>query len=98
MPTIVERYEQRFPKSAQLYEQGKTLIPGGGHQSRTVRPFPIYVEHAEGALKWDVDGNEIVDYMMGYGALITGHAHPRIVEAVGARLSQGTHMGSATRL
>lgn len=98
MATIVERYMQKFRKSGELFQKGKDLIPGGGHQSRTVKPFPVYVERGQGALKWDVDGNELVDYMMGYGALILGHAHPKVNEAVARRLSQGTHMGTATPL
>ncbi len=98
MATIVERYMQKFRKSGELFQKGKDLIPGGGHQSRTVKPFPVYVERGQGALKWDVDGNELVDYMMGYGALILGHAHPKVNEAVARRLAQGTHMGTATPL
>ena len=98
MATIVERYRQRFRKSGELFEHGRTLVAGGGHQSRIGQPHLVYVEHAQGALKWDVDGNELVDYSMGYGALILGHAHPKITEAVGRRLSQGTHMSTATPL
>ena len=98
MATIVERYREKFRKSGEMFERGSDLMPGGGHQSRTVYPHPVYVEHGKGALKWDVDGNELVDYMMGYGALILGHAHPRVTEAVSRRLSQGTHMGTATPL
>ena len=98
MSAIVERYVRKFAKSGQLNERGRQLTPGGAHTSRVQHPFPVYVEHAQGALKWDVDGNELVDYMMGYGALILGHAHPRVNEAVSQRLSQGTHMGTATPL
>ncbi len=98
MATILERYHRKFRKSGELYEQGKTLIPGGGHQSRLVRPYPVYAERGQGALKWDVDGNELVDYMMGFGALLLGHAHPKINEAISRRLSQGTHMGTVTPL
>ena len=98
MSTILERYVRKFAKSGQLNEQGRQLTPGGAHTSRLQHPFPVYVEHAQGALKWDVDGNELVDYMMGYGALILGHAHPRVNEAVSQRLSEGTHMGTATPL
>ena len=98
MATTLERYRQKFRKSEELYEQGRSVIAGGGHQSRPVYPFPVYVDHGQGALKWDVDGNELVDYMMGYGALIAGHAHPKITEAISRRLSQGTHMGTATPL
>ena len=98
MSTILERYVRKFAKSGRLNEQGRQLTPGGAHTSRLQHPFPVYVEHAQGALKWDVDGNELVDYMMGYGALILGHAHPTVNEAVSQRLSEGTHMGTATPL
>ena len=98
MATILERYTEKFRKSGDLFEKGKDLIPGGGHQSRLVRPHPIYVDEARGALKWDADGNELIDYMMGFGALILGHAHPTVVDAVAQRLSNGTHMGTLTQL
>ena len=96
MSTIVERYTEKFKTSGQLSDRGYEIIPNGAHLSRPLRPHPVYVEHAQGGRKWDVDGNEIVDFMMGYGALILGHSHPRINEALSQRLTQGTHMGAAT--
>ena len=45
------------------------------HQGRFVSPFPIVVDHAEGPFKYDVDGNRLIDYMMGHGSLLMGHAH-----------------------
>ncbi len=98
MATILERYRQKFRRSGELFEEGKGVIAGGGHQSRMVRPHPIFVDEARGALKWDADGNELIDYMMGFGALILGHVHPAVTEAVARRLNQGTHMGTATPL
>ena len=98
MATIVERYAQKFRTSGELAEKAKSVIPGGGHQSRAVHPFPIFVDEGRGALKWDVDGNELVDYMMGYGSLLLGHAHPTVTEAVAKRLELGTHMGTPTSL
>ena len=98
MATILERYTEKFRGSAELFERGKEAIPGGGHQSRVVRPFPIFVDEAKGALKWDADGNELVDYMMGYGAMLMGHVHPTVTEAVARRLEQGTLMGTTTQL
>ena len=89
---------QKFRKSGEIYQRGRESIPGGGHQTRLVRPFPVYVDEARGALKWDADGNELVDYMMGFGALLLGHAHPTVTDAVSRRLSQGTHMGTSTQL
>ncbi len=98
MPGIVERYAQKFQTSGRMYARGGEVVAGGGHQSRTVHPHPVYVDEARGALKWDVDGNELVDYMVGFGALLLGHGHPAVTEAVAARVGKGTHMGSVSSL
>jgi len=98
MSAIVDRYVEKFGKSAELFRRGSASIPGGGHQSRVVLPFPHYVNEAKGALKWDVDGNELVDYVIGFGSLILGHARAEVVEATSAQLSKGTHMGTPTEL
>jgi glutamate-1-semialdehyde 2,1-aminomutase len=45
---------------------------------------------------WDIDGNEYVDYHNGYGVMVMGHAHPKIVEAVRARVALGTHFAQPT--
>ena len=98
MATILERYQEKFAKSAEIFESAVQRVPTGGHQSRVVRPFPLYVDDARGALKWDADGNEIIDFIMGYGALILGHAHPTVVDAVSERLNHGTIMAGASQL
>ena len=98
MATIIERYIQKFRRSGDLYERGKSSIPSGGHGSRTVHPHLVFMDYGEGAVKHDVDGNEFIDYMMGYGALLLGHAHPAVTDAVAERLSKGTHMGSNTEV
>ncbi len=98
MSTIVGRYVEKFGRSRELYERAVNIVPSGGHMSRRVDPFPVYVDEADGAVKTDADGNELIDFMMGYGALLLGHAHPAVTDAVANRLSKGTHMGSATAL
>ena len=98
MPTIVERYTQKFRGSAELAEQGRDAVPGGAHLTRPISPHPVFVDEARGPLKWDADGNELVDYMMGYGALLLGNAHPTITKAVAERLGQGTHMGTPSQM
>ena len=98
MPSIVERYTQKFRTSGEMYKRGAEVVAGGGHQSRTVLPHPVYVDEAKGALKWDVDGNELVDHMIGYGALLLGHGHPAVTDAVTARIAKGTHMGTISSL
>jgi glutamate-1-semialdehyde 2,1-aminomutase len=63
-----------------------------------MEPHPIYVERAAGSRKWDVDGNEYVDYLGGHGALILGHNHPVVLEAVTAQSLKGAHYGSSHAL
>ena len=90
MATLDDRYRQMFPQSARAYEEAKGLFPGGiTHQNRYASPFPVYFTHASGGLKWDLDGHEVIDYVMGNGALILGHTHPQIVAAVTAQMAQG---------
>jgi glutamate-1-semialdehyde 2,1-aminomutase len=93
---IETEYRARTPGSAQLYAEACKAIPAGlTHDSRTLLPYPVYAARAAGARKWDVDGNEYVDYFGGHGALLLGHAHPAVVEAVQAQVTQGTHWGSS---
>ena len=63
-----------------------------------MRPFPLYVDHAQGSRKWDVDGNELICYVMGHGALLLGHNHPRVQEAAMTQLGKGTHYGAGHEL
>ena len=93
---VESEYRERTRRSAQLYAEACKVIPAGlTHDSRTLLPYPIYAARAAGARKWDVDGNEYVDYFGGHGALLLGHAHPAVVEAVQAQVTQGTHWGSS---
>jgi len=75
----------------------RALAGGATHVARSYRPA-IHVERASGARKWLVDGRELVDYTMGHGALLLGHAHPAVVEAVERQLRCGTHFGAGSRL
>ena len=97
MATILEEYIRKHPGSASRYEEAKDIFPGGvTHDTRYVSPFPIFVTHGNGPLKWDVDGNEYVDYVSGHGALILGHSHPEIASAVANQVTRGTHLGANT--
>ena len=99
LSTIEARYCERTKRSAQLYEQARQVIPAGlTHDSRTTLPYPIYAARAAGPRKWDVDGNEYVDYFGGHGALLLGHSHPAVVEAVQRQVALGTHWGASHEL
>ena len=92
-------YREQFPRSAELYERASGLFPSGvTHDGRYLKPFPPYVERAAGSKKYAVDGHEIIDYWMGHGALLLGHSHPAIVEAVQRQMALGTHYGACHEL
>ena len=92
-------YLQKTPKSRALYERALGVFPSGvTHDVRFLKPYPISISHALGSHKWDVDGNEYVDYFGGHGSLILGHNHPAVVEAVKEQLSRGTHFGASHEL
>jgi glutamate-1-semialdehyde 2,1-aminomutase len=99
LPTVIDRYVEMHSGSRRLHEQALHLFPDGvTHDIRHQSPFPLYVERAADSRKWDVDGNEIVDYVMGHGALLLGHQHPAVVEAVTAQAQRGTHYGASHEL
>ena len=90
-----QTYKDQRPKAVELYGQARELIAGGvGHDVRHNPLAPIYIEHARGSRKWDVDGNEYIDYGMGNGALILGHAHPAAIQAVQSIVENGLHFGN----
>src|ERR1700730_13854674 len=92
--TLQQLYEAKFAGSRRRYEQAKTLFPDGvTHDLRKLEPFPVYVSHALGARKWDVDGHELIDYWSGHGSLLLGHCHPDVVAAVQRQAGLGTHLG-----
>jgi glutamate-1-semialdehyde 2,1-aminomutase len=96
MPTILEEYIARHPGSAQRYSEAVQVFPGGvTHDNRYAQPFPLYITHGTGPRKWDVDGNEYVDYVSGHGALILGHSHPAIATAVAEQITRGPTWGPA---
>lgn len=98
MSEIIKKYTQKYKKSQQLFTQGGRIIAGSGHESRPQKPFPIFVENAKGAVKFDVEGNRIIDYQMGFGSLLLGHSHPVVMEKVAKRLENGTHLGALSEL
>ena len=94
--TIDDAYRARTPVSEALYKEAQLAIPSGiTHDSRFTFPYPISVARALGPRKWDVDGNEYVDYFGGHGALLLGHSHPAVVEAVQQQMALGTHWGAS---
>jgi glutamate-1-semialdehyde 2,1-aminomutase len=97
--TIDQEMYERMAGSSALYERAKETFPSGvTHDARYAKPFPIYVNRAQGSRKWDVDGNEYVDYYGGHGALILGHCHPVVTQAVVEQAQKGSHYGACHEL
>ena len=99
-PTLA-RYEARTRRSAELHRRAIGVTPGGVMAGiKYFEPYPIFMEKAAGSHVWDVDGNEYVDYLMSYGALILGHGDSVVRRSVESVLgSVGTTvMGTPTEL
>jgi glutamate-1-semialdehyde 2,1-aminomutase len=92
--TIDLGYLARNPLSRDLYERQKSVTPGGyTHMSRQLAPFPLFIQENRGSRKRDVDGNEYIDYWLGHGAMLIGHAHPQVAAALAAQVELGLHAG-----
>ncbi|MBN1562697.1 MAG: glutamate-1-semialdehyde 2,1-aminomutase [Anaerolineae bacterium] len=89
-------------RSSELYQRAIQVMPGG--VSSPVRAFrgvggnPLFIQRGEGPYLFDADGNRYVDYVMSWGPLILGHAHPAVVEAVQQQVTKGTSYGAPTGL
>jgi glutamate-1-semialdehyde 2,1-aminomutase len=87
-------------RSRDWYERAQqSLIEGVNSPSRGAAVYsagPVVLERGRGSRVWDLDGNEYIDFMMSFGALIQGHAHPKIVEVVSEAMASGSHFAAAT--
>ena len=93
----IDALDRKQARSLSYREEAKDRLPGGVSSSWQVwPPHPIYVTRGKGSKVWDIDGNEYVDYHNGYGVMVMGHAHPKIVEAVQRRVELGTHFAQPT--
>ncbi len=93
---IVTAYRQKTPGSADLANQAQDLMPSGiAHDARNIDPYGIYIAHAKGPHKWDVDGNRFIDYFGGHGALILGHSHPKVSAAISEAAVDGAQFGAS---
>jgi glutamate-1-semialdehyde 2,1-aminomutase len=91
-----------IPNSIQLFDQAKNLLPGGVDSPvrafRAVGGQPLFFERGQGPILTDVDGNRYIDYVLSWGPLILGHAHPRVVTALQEAVAKGTSYGAPSPL
>jgi glutamate-1-semialdehyde 2,1-aminomutase len=90
------------PRSEAIFRRSMQVLVGGVNSPvrafRAVGGDPIVIDHAAGAHLWDADGNGYIDYVCSWGALILGHAHPKVVEAIATQARRGTSYGMPTDL
>jgi glutamate-1-semialdehyde 2,1-aminomutase len=98
MPTVGNTRNRE--QSKRWYQRAQeSLVEGVNSPSRgaaVYAPGPVVLERGRGSHVWDLDGNEYVDFMMSFGALIQGHAHPKIVEVVTQTIAEGSHFAAVT--
>jgi glutamate-1-semialdehyde 2,1-aminomutase len=89
-------------RSIELFKKARRLIPGGVNSPvrafRAVGGNPLFIKSAKGSKIYDVDGNEYIDYVLSWGPLILGHAHPAVVKALQKAVERGTSYGAPTGL
>lgn len=90
------------PKSIEAYERAKKVMPGGVNSPvrafRGVGDQPLFADRGEGAYLFDIDGHRYIDYLLSWGPLMWGHAHPEIVSAVKRAAERGTSFGVPTEI
>ena len=85
-------------KSKKMYERSMKFIPGGASSaSRTplegYKPYPIFIEKAEGSKLYDIDGNVFIDYLQALGPTLVGNANPKVIKAVSEEIKKGVTYG-----
>ncbi len=94
--------KRNFRKSGSLFKSARNLIPGGVNSPvrafRAVGGSPLFISRGKGSKIYDADGNSYIDYVLSWGPLILGHAHPKIVRALCKQAALGTSFGAPTAL
>lgn len=89
-----------LPRSAAAFERAQRFMPGGVNSPvrafRSVGGTPVFIDHGAGSRFTDIDGNTYIDFVLSWGPLILGHAHPKVVEATTSALRKGTSFGAPT--
>ena len=92
----------KWTKSQRLFRRANEFIPGGVNSPvrafRAVGGNPVFIDRAKGSKIYDVDGNAYIDFVLSWGPLILGHAHPKVVNALKKAVEKGTSYGAPTAL
>lgn len=84
-------------RSERLFSRSSRLFPGGVNSPvRYYPPYPRFIKRGKGSKIYDADGNEYIDFLLAFGPMILGHAHPSVVNAIKERAEMGTLFGAPT--
>jgi glutamate-1-semialdehyde 2,1-aminomutase len=101
-PDLIVENTVNTSKSQTLFAAAQQIIPGGVDSPvrafRSVGGTPRFIERGQGSAIWDADGNRYIDYVLSWGPLILGHAHPAVVAALQEAVARGTSYGAPTAL
>ena len=99
LDSLVTEYVANNPRSREMFKRAQESLPGGNTRTGAyMHPFPIYIERGEGVYFYDLDDHRLLDFVNNNTALILGHAHPAIVEALQDRVAKGTAFSRPTAL
>ena len=89
-------HQAEWPASFDRWKRAKKVLGGGVSTGlrASMPPHPLFFSRGLGSRLWDVDGHKYIDYVLGWGPLILGSSHPRIVEAISTQAALGTTYGA----
>ncbi|MCY1634150.1 glutamate-1-semialdehyde 2,1-aminomutase [Marinifilum sp. D737] len=92
----------QYKRSSELFDEANKYIPGGVNSPvrafKSVGGTPVFIEKAKGSILTDADGNEYIDYISSWGPMILGHAYPKVIDAIKAKVEDSTSFGAPTEL
>src|SRR5437762_4041275 len=102
MSTAQPRLKRERKRSREIFERAENVLVGGVNSPvrafRSVGGEPLIIERGRGQYLYDADGNELLDYVCSWGAMLLGHAHPAVTAAIAQQAERGTSFGVTTEL
>jgi glutamate-1-semialdehyde 2,1-aminomutase len=101
-PSTAQKRKRGDSRSREIFKRAEQMLVGGVNSP--VRAFlsvggePFIVDHGRGQFLYDADGNELLDYVCSWGAMLLGHAHPAVTAAISTQAARGTSFGATTEL
>jgi glutamate-1-semialdehyde 2,1-aminomutase len=101
-PTTARKRDRSTTRSREIFARAQEVLVGGVNSPvrafRSVGGEPFIVDHGQGQFLYDADGNELLDYVCSWGAMLLGHAHPAVTVAIAEQARKGTSFGATTEL